>query len=165
MLRIVYGLKLDCEVALRTRRIGWRDTTNTGGVNSQQSSSALTIGFAKATMIRMMKMKIFHSTSGHEALGSQGPSTVLAKGTRDPAYFQMRGERQTAGTAEAEKIREEVDIIDYNKKLVYEGEIEEDSKLSGNPSILGRSRAQCSGIVRTFRHNNNTLLSRGAAVF
>ena len=60
MLRIVYGLKLDCEVALRTRRIGWRDTTNTGGVNSQQSSSALTIGFAKATMITMMKMKIFH---------------------------------------------------------------------------------------------------------
>ena len=31
MLRIVYGLKLDCEGALRTRRIGWRDTTNKGG--------------------------------------------------------------------------------------------------------------------------------------
>ena len=60
-----------------------------------------------------------------------------------------------------EKIREEVDTIDYDKRLVYEEEIEEDSKLSGNPSILGRSRAQCSGIVRTFRHNNNTLLSRG----
>ena len=75
----------------------------------------------------------------------------------------VRGRLQ--GTAEAEKIRAEVDMIDYNKKLVYKEEIEEDSKLSGNPSILGRSRAQCSGIVRTFRHNNNTLLSRGAAVF
>ena len=31
MLRIVYGLKLDCEVTLWTRRIGWRDTTNNGG--------------------------------------------------------------------------------------------------------------------------------------
>ena len=113
----------------------------------------------------MIKMKMYHATSGHEALGSQGPSTVLAKGTRDPAYFQMRGERQTAGTAEAEKIRGEVDIIDYDKKLVYEGEIEEDSKLSGNPSILGRSRAQCSGIVRTFRHNNNALFVSRAAVF
>ena len=35
-----------------------------------------------------------------------------------------------------EKIREEVDIINYDKKLVYEGEIEEDSKLSGNPPYL-----------------------------
>ena len=96
-------------------------------------------------MIRMMKMKIFHSTSGHEALGSQGPSTVLAKGTRDPAYFQMWGERQiTRGTAEAEKIREGVDTIDYNEKLVYEEKIKEDSKLSGNPPYLeggGRSVA------------------------
>ena len=35
-----------------------------------------------------------------------------------------------------EKIREEVDTIDYDKKLVYEGEFKEDSKLSGNPPYL-----------------------------
>ena len=48
------------------------------------------------------------------------------------------GERQTTrGTAEAEKILGEADMIDYNEKLVYEeDQIEEDSKLSGNPPYL-----------------------------
>ena len=145
MLRIVYGLKLDCEVALRTRRIGWRDTTNTGGVNSQQSSSALTIGFAKATMITMMKMKIIHSTSGHEALGSLGPSTRgTAEAGEDPrggGHHRLRlGARLRGGDRGGFQVVRK-------------------------PSILGRSRAQCSGIVRTFRHNNNTLFVSRAAVF
>ena len=131
MLRIVYGLKLDCEVALRTRRIGWRDTTNKGGseltAKLQRSNHQVRPGHDD------IKMKMFDTTSGHEALGSQGPFTVLAK-----AYFLTWGERQTTrGTAEVEKIREEVDMIDYNEKLVYkEGQIEEDSKLSGNPPYL-----------------------------
>ena len=138
MLRIVYGLKLDCEVALRTRRIGWRDTTNNGGseltAKLQRSNHQVRPGHDD------IKIKMFDTTSGHEALGSQGPFTVLAK-----AYFLTWGERQTTrGTAEAEKIREEVDMIDYNEKLVYEEKIKEDSKLSGNPPYLeggGRSVA------------------------
>ena len=137
MLRIVYGLKLDCEVALWTRRIGWRDTTNNGGseltAKLQRSNHQVRPGHD-------IKIKMFDTTSGHEALGSQGPFTVLAK-----AYFLTWGERQTTrGTAEAEKIREEVDMIDNNEKLVYEEKIKEDSKLSGNPPYLeggGRSVA------------------------
>ena len=139
MLRIVYGLKLDCEVALRTRRIGWRDTTNTGGVNSKQSSSALIIGFAKATMITMMK--IINSTSGHEALGSQGPPT---RGTAEA------GEDPRGGGHHRLRLGARLQGGDRGGFQVVR-----------KPSILGRSRAQCSGIVRTFRHNNNTLLSRG----
>ena len=138
MLRIVYGLKLDCEVALWTRRIGWRDTTNNGGselaAKLQRSNHQVRPGHDD------IKIKMFDTTSGHEALGSQGPFTVLAK-----AYFLTWGERQTTrGTAEAEKIREEVDMINYNEKLVYEEKIKEDSKLSGNPPYLeggGRSVA------------------------
>ena len=158
MLRIVYGLKLDCEVALRTRRIGWRDTTNNGGseltAKLQGSNHQVRPGHDD------IKMKMFDTTSGHEALGSQGPFTVLAK-----AYFLTWGERQTTrGTAEAEKIREEVDMIDYNEKLVYEeDQIEEDSKLSGNPPYLeggGPSVALC--VRAQLRHYNNNASHEGS---
>ena len=158
MLRIVYGLKLDCEVALWTRRIGWRDTTNNGGseltAKLQRSNHQVRPGHDD------IKIKMFDTTSGHEALGSQGPFTVLAK-----AYFLTWGERQTTrGTAEAEKIREEADMIDYNEKLVYEeDQIEEDSKLSGNPPYLeggGPSVALC--VRAQLRHYNNNASHEGS---
>ena len=62
-----------------------------------------------------------------------------------------------------EKIREEVDIINYDKKLVCEGEIEEDSKLSENPPYLeggGPSVALC--VRAQLRHYNNNASHEGS---
>ena len=117
MLRIVYGLKLDCEVALWTRRIGWRDTTNNGG-------SELTAKLQRSN---------HRVRQGHDDNDDEDEDIPLLPPDMKPsaatAHLQGVQRRQ-------EKIREEVDTIDYDKKLVYEGEFKEDSKLSGNPPYL-----------------------------
>ena len=69
-----------------------------------------------------------------------------------------------------EKIREEVDIINYDKKLVYEREIEEDSKLSGNPPYLeGRGPSVAvlcvpSGTTTTHYCLEGSCVQRNAAI-